>query len=387
MQTFIDMITNINYITLLIVSVILISLIQGIKRGVSKSAFQLSHAIQDIVINMTAALLSWKTTNWLSPKLQSWLISKSIQIPSEELNMLEKGYYIVLTSIRDFTFIRFIFIFLISYLLIQFLIMMLFNLVFLNLLRAMKLMNESKQTKAEIPLLISQLFGGFIGVIFGLAKGLTVILILFIFVTLFPQTPFTSYIQSSILYQGGTERVLQPLSQNFIETTLPVLAKEAEDEYKEVLQRKYEIIDHNIPDNIVEATHIIVKDLNTDEEKAKALYDWVGTRVQYNWEKVRLYEEENVWMEQTPEDTFLSKQGVCIDYSRLFAVMARTADLDVKVVTGLGSDGRGGMGAHAWNEVYLSETDEWIPLDTTWVSSGGNWFNSNDFYETHIKDV
>ncbi|NDI36765.1 transglutaminase domain-containing protein [Chengkuizengella sediminis] len=381
------MITNINYITLLIVSVILISLIQGIKRGVSKSAFQLSHAIQDIVINMTAALLSWKTTNWLSPKLQSWLISKSIQIPSEELNMLEKGYYIVLTSIRDFTFIRFIFIFLISYLLIQFLIMMLFNLVFLNLLRAMKLMNESKQTKAEIPLLISQLFGGFIGVIFGLAKGLTVILILFIFVTLFPQTPFTSYIQSSILYQGGTERVLQPLSQNFIETTLPVLAKEAEDEYKEVLQRKYEIIDHNIPDNIVEATHIIVKDLNTDEEKAKALYDWVGTRVQYNWEKVRLYEEENVWMEQTPEDTFLSKQGVCIDYSRLFAVMARTADLDVKVVTGLGSDGRGGMGAHAWNEVYLSETDEWIPLDTTWVSSGGNWFNSNDFYETHIKDV
>ncbi|MFS1514074.1 transglutaminase domain-containing protein [Chengkuizengella sp. SCS-71B] len=387
MQTFIDMITRLNYISLLIVFVFLISLIQGIKRGLSKSAFQLSQAIQDLIINMTAVLLSWKTTNWLSPKLQEWMILKSIQIPSEELNMLEKGYYIVLTSIRDFTFIRFIFIFLLSYLLIQFLIMMLFNFVIVNLIKTMKVMKEGKQTRTEIPIFISQFFGGFIGVIFGLFKGLIVILFLFIFVTLFPQAPLTSYIQSSTLYQSGTEKVLQPLSQNFIESTLPVLAKEAEDEYREVLQRKYEIIDHNIPDNIVEATHAIVKGLNTDEEKARALYDWVGTRVQYNWEKVRLYEEENVWMEQTPEDTFLSKQGVCIDYSRLYAVMARTADLDVKVVTGLGYDGRGGMGAHAWNEVYLSETDEWIPLDTTWVSSGGNWFNSNDFYETHIKDA
>ncbi|WP_235929830.1 transglutaminase domain-containing protein [Chengkuizengella marina] len=387
MQTFIDMITRLNYITLLIVFVFLISLIQGIKRGLSKSAFQLSQVIQDIIINITAVIITWKITNWLSPKLQNWMILKSIQIPSEELNVLEKGYYIVLTSIRDFTFIRFILIFLVIYLLIQFLIMLLFNLVFLNLIRTMKMMNGRKQSKSEIPLFISQLFGGFIGVIFGLAKGLIVILFLFIFVTLFPQTPFTSYIQSSTLYQSGTEKVLQPISQNFIETTLPVLAKEAEDEYNEVLQRKYEIIDHNIPDNIVEATHVIVKDLNTDEEKAKALYDWVGTRVQYNWEKVRLYEEEKVWMEQTPEDTFLTKQGVCIDYSRLYAVMARTAGLDVKVVTGLGYDGRGGMGAHAWNEVYLSETNEWIPLDTTWVSSGGNWFNSNDFYETHIKDA
>ncbi|MNR04313.1 Transglutaminase-like superfamily protein [compost metagenome] len=104
------------------------------------------------------------------------------------------------------------------------------------------------------------------------------------------------------------------------------------------------------------------------------LYSWVGTRVQYDWNKVKLYEEQRIWKEQTPEDTFNTKEGVCIDYSRLYAQMARSVGLDVKVVTGLGYDGQGGYGPHAWNEVYLRETNKWVPLDSTWVASGANWF-------------
>lgn len=55
--------------------------------------------------------------------------------------------------------------------------------------------------------------------------------------------------------------------------------------------------------------------------------------------------------------------------------MARSIGLEVRVVTGLGYDGRGGYGPHAWNEVYLNDSSKWVPLDSTWVSSGGNWFN------------
>ncbi|MDP5272547.1 transglutaminase domain-containing protein [Chengkuizengella axinellae] len=385
MQTLIENIQSINLITLFLVIIFLYSFFQGIKKGMSRSAFQLSQAVQEIMINIVVIIISWKLTNWLSPMLQTWLVSMSIQIPSDDLNMLQKGYYILLSSIRDFTFIRFIFIFLIGYFIIQVMMMIVLGII-LKIFETKRLINK-KQKEKEIPKLISHLLGGAIGGIMGFGKVVLVVFILFIYVTLFPQAPYSSYIQSSIVYQNGTEKVLQPLSHNFVETTLPVIAKEAEDEYREVLQRKYEIIDYNISEDITEAAQVIVEDKESDEEKAKALYDWVGTRVQYNWEKVKLYEEDNIWLEQTPEDTFRSKQGVCIDFSRLYAVMARAIELDVKVVTGLGSDGRGGMGPHAWNEVYLSESGEWIPLDTTWVSSGGNWFNSKDFYETHIKDA
>lgn len=43
------------------------------------------------------------------------------------------------------------------------------------------------------------------------------------------------------------------------------------------------------------------------------------------------------------------------------------------------------MGAHAWNEVYISEIDNWIPVDTTFYLSG-DYFNSKNFYEDHITD-
>jgi len=65
-------------------------------------------------------------------------------------------------------------------------------------------------------------------------------------------------------------------------------------------------------------------------------------------------------------------------------VMARSIDLNVKIVTGLGYDGRGGFGPHAWNEVQLAN-GQWAPLDATWHSSGINWFNTPDFHKTHVR--
>ncbi|RAN85580.1 cysteine protease, partial [Bacillus sp. SRB_28] len=75
----------------------------------------------------------------------------------------------------------------------------------------------------------------------------------------------------------------------------------------------------------------------------------------------------------------------CIDYARLYAVMARSQGLEVKVVTGLGYNGQGGYGPHAWNEVDLSGFESWVPLDPTWAISG-DWFNPPNFADTHLKD-
>ncbi|MNI72634.1 Transglutaminase-like superfamily protein [compost metagenome] len=146
------------------------------------------------------------------------------------------------------------------------------------------------------------------------------------------------------------------------------------------------MIDADIPHHIELAAAEITQGAGTDEEKARKLYDWIGSRVSYDYGKVEDYEERGIWHEQTPKDTFDTKKGVCIDYSRLYAAMARSQGLQVKVVTGLGYDGQGGYGPHAWNEVYLSEQDKWIPLDSTWAKSG-DWFNPPAFAETHVPDT
>ena len=84
----------------------------------------------------------------------------------------------------------------------------------------------------------------------------------------------------------------------------------------------------------------MTKNAGSDEKKARALYDWVGTRIAYDWDKADNYEEHGIWKEQTPTETFDTRKGVCIDVARLYAVMARAAGLEVRVVTGLGATGR-----------------------------------------------
>ncbi|GAE08121.1 hypothetical protein JCM10914_4382 [Paenibacillus sp. JCM 10914] len=179
--------------------------------------------------------------------------------------------------------------------------------------------------------------------------------------------------------------MIEPLSGNIVREKLPVFTQSVQEELNGIMQRKYEVIDHQIPKGIEQTAAHVVQGASTDEEKARKLYDWVGSRIAYDYDKVTLYEEQRIWKEQTPQDTYDTRMGVCIDYARLYAMMARSEDLQVRVVTGRGYNGQGGYGPHAWNEVYLSEKEAWAPLDPTWAQSG-NWFNPPKFHETHIKE-
>src|SRR4029453_5070562 len=120
--------------------------------------------------------------------------------------------------------------------------------------------------------------------------------------------------------------------------------KAVEAQFQQILQRKYEIIDYAIPAEIEQAALFVTKDAKSKEEKARSLYEWLGTRIAYDYDKARNYEEQGIWKEQTPPETFAARKGVCIDIARLYAVMARSAGLEVRVVTGMGADGRGGYG-------------------------------------------
>lgn len=378
-ESWLQSLGNLNLVSILLLIILLVSILQGLLRGASRSAGRLVSLLSGGVLAVLGMLASIPLTMWLSPKVESWL--SGMALPERDLSKWEQIYYTLLTAIRDFPLMRFAVLFILSYWLIR---------TVLGLISAFAFGGSSLLGRlffgGERPAsMLSRLAGAGIGAIIGAARCMMVIAVLFITVTLFPDSGFSRYVEASPVYQQGARSVIEPLSGNLIKEKLPVFTRGVEEELNGILQRRYEIIDADIPRDIGQAAAKVTSGAKNDEERARLLYEWVGSRVAYDYDKVKDYEDNGNWREQTPQMTFDTKRGVCIDYSRLYAVMARSQGLQVKVVTGLGYDGRGGYGPHAWNEVYLSEKDQWIPLDSTWARSG-DWFNPPAFNETHIPD-
>lgn len=368
-----------NGITILLLFIVAFSFIQGWNRGASRSVGKLAFFLGEAILRLVGLGISVPFTLWLSPKASVWLESLGNKIPDRELKIWEQIYYTFVNSMADFPLLRFAVIFIISYSLIVFILRLLVS---LTIGGRFGLFGQRGDKPAS---LMSRLTGAGIGVVMGAARGIIVIAILFIWVSLYPNHSFSRYVESSPVYKQGAQAVIEPLSGSLVRDKLPVFTQSVQKELNGIMQQKYEVIDHAIPEGIEETAAYVVKGATSDEEKARKLYDWVGSRVSYDYDKVKVYEEQRIWREQTPQDTYNTRTGVCIDYARLYAMMARSQDLKVRVVTGRGYDGQGSYGPHAWNEVYLSEKHQWIPLDPTWAQSG-NWFNPPRFNETHIKE-
>lgn len=372
-----------NAVSAILILIVALSVLQGARRGATGSARQLFELVTEGAATAAALYLAWRGMSALSPVIRDWLVGLSIEIPNRELSVPAQMYYTIVTGLRDFSLMRSAVLFIVLYGFAKGIL----NRTVLPLLdRWFAGLADSGVGRSGTSAWTSMPAGALIGALTGAGRALLFIAGVLIYTSLFPDSPVAAYASQSSLYQRGAKSVIEPITGEVL-SKLPVFTGSVQEEFNQILRRKYEVLDAHVPDDIAAAAREITAKKTSDEEKAKALYQWVGTRVKYDWDKVRLYEEKRIWKEQSPEDTFRTRTGVCIDYSRLYAVMARTVGLDVKVVTGLGSDGRGGLGSHAWNEVYLPETGGWVPLDSTWASSGGNWFNPADFYDTHIKDA
>ncbi|WP_028590983.1 transglutaminase domain-containing protein [Paenibacillus massiliensis] len=371
---------NWNGVTVALIVVVVISLLQGWRRGASRSAGALFNLIVDGVITVAGILGAFGLAAWLSPIVQSWLADYMTVLIERDTStssfrdMLEA----VLQVVEMFPLLRFALLFLLSYIIVMSLLRGIYALV-------MGRDKDSTSHTTGASSFLGRLSGAGIGVVIGAARAMMLIAVLFIGVSLYPSSSFSSYVQASPIYSKGAQTVVAPLTGGFIKDKLPVLTQAVTKEFSDILRQKYEIIDRSIPADIEGAAAELVRGASGDEEKARRLYDWVGSRIAYDYDKVEAYEQRGEWREQTPRDTFDTRRGVCIDYARLYAVMARSQGLQVKVVTGLGYNGAGGYGPHAWNEVYIAEQEAWIPLDATWAQSG-NWFNPSGFAQTHIPD-
>ncbi|MDO7907080.1 transglutaminase domain-containing protein [Paenibacillus sp. JX-17] len=369
---------NLNGITILIMCILALSLLQGWWRGASRSAGALLHLVVDGILTIAALFCAVGTAMWLSPYAADRLQAYTAALPAQQLSSWQEIYYTIVSAIANFPLLRFGILFLISYMIIRGLLRLASDLLISRKIR-------SHAAAEGRPGLVSRLAGAGIGTLIGAARAIFVIALLFVGVSLYPNSSFSSYIQSSPVYKQGAQSVIEPLSGTFVKDKLPVFTQAVEKEMNGILQQKYDIIDRHISSDIQQAAAQVAGTGGSDEEKARRLYDWVGSRISYDYDKVTNYEERGIWHEQNPQETFTTRKGVCIDYARLYAMMARSVGLDVRVVTGLGYNGQGGYGPHAWNEVYLSQSKQWVPLDPTWKQSG-DWFNPPNFAQTHIKN-
>ncbi|MFC4303862.1 transglutaminase domain-containing protein [Cohnella boryungensis] len=365
-----------NLVTWMLLTIVALSLVQGARKGAKGSVKQLALFLAGAVLTVSAVILAAFAATAASPYVQSWASERILDRPSPDASFFAQFGYTALAGLRDMPLFRFAALFLIIHALIRVLV----GFVTRALADSLPLPAVSRSPGGAI----SRTFGGMIGTALGTVRALLATAVLFAYCALFPQGPMSEYIQQSGLYREVAAQIIRPATGSLLEERLPVFAKAMSVELDQLWQKRYDVIDAELPDDIVLAAKSVAEEKNSDEEKARALYDWVGTRIAYDHDKVRAYEEQGDWREQNPAMTFATRKGVCIDYARLYASMARAVGLEVRVVTGLGYDGRGGYGAHAWNEVYLAEQQRWVPLDATWANTG-DWFDPPGFADTHIR--
>lgn len=130
--------------------------------------------------------------------------------------------------------------------------------------------------------------------------------------------------------------------------------------------------------------------LETEAEKARALFMWVAHNVRYDCHKYRnpppnprfaapsqeeLKEIIAEWEAKQLEKTMKSKRGVCGDYARLFHALCESAGLEAVIVTGNARDfhkpyRNAHDNPHAWNAVKVG--GRWALFDPTWAAGYTN---------------
>jgi transglutaminase-like putative cysteine protease len=103
----------------------------------------------------------------------------------------------------------------------------------------------------------------------------------------------------------------------------------------------------------------LTKNIKTDKEKITVVYNYIVSNYKYDFSKLK-----NLPTDYIPviDKTLEEGKGICYDYSSLFASMLRSAGIPVRLIKGYTDNVEG---YHAWNEIYMSDTAKWVPIDST----------------------
>ena len=105
----------------------------------------------------------------------------------------------------------------------------------------------------------------------------------------------------------------------------------------------------------VELADEICAGYDADEEKVKAIYEWMIYNFEYDYEYNPVVQYFNV------HKTLQTHKGVCYDFSHLFAALCRSQKIPCYVVDGDKRDNA--QYHHTWNRVYFNGS--WWNMDVT----------------------
>lgn len=117
----------------------------------------------------------------------------------------------------------------------------------------------------------------------------------------------------------------------------------------------------------VNLSYQICDGLTSDEEKVKAIYNYITKNIKYDFNFAKIATAG--YMDS--ERCLKNKMGICGDYSVLFATMCRAQGIPCVVIEGYVT--ADGQVYHAWNQVYYNKS--WHFYDTTFDAGGGKGSN------------
>ena len=94
---------------------------------------------------------------------------------------------------------------------------------------------------------------------------------------------------------------------------------------------------------------------DTDAEKVQAIYNWMVANLEYDYNYNAIFQYFDV------RKTLRTKQGVCFDFSHLFAAFCRSQNIPCYAVDGISY--KDNSVQHTWNRVYYDGS--WWNMDVT----------------------
>ncbi|QAA31942.1 transglutaminase domain-containing protein [Clostridium manihotivorum] len=253
-------------------------------------------------------------------------------------------------------------------------------------------------------------FRGVIGAIFSLPRAIIFLIVVCITLNFANYLSFPSDVKKSInesaIYKTISQNVINPITTSPIMKEIPRVLNDSlkikvvrvdenqnqnaktkdnskSNNPREIVYYNGVTLDQGIKSNneINQEALKLTRFKSSDKEKAKALYAWIGTNIEYDDNKASEVLSNNFGVQSGAIPTFESRTGICFDYSCLYVAMARAANLKVRLVIGQGFNGEQWVN-HAWNEVFIKDENRWITVDTTFYKAG-NYFDSKRFYSDH----
>ena len=109
----------------------------------------------------------------------------------------------------------------------------------------------------------------------------------------------------------------------------------------------------------------------TDEEKVLAFYNWIIANLEYDHDCYPLFQYFDV------RKTLQTRQGICFDFSHLFAAFCRSQGIPCYAVDGISR--KNNADRHTWNRVYYDGT--WWNVDIT--TDNSRTANGKELYGFH----